>query len=572
MRGLIGQNLSYLKPFAGRILIDAAKQGETPVVTPAGLRWEVIAKGTPEGFNGDYDLFADERFNVSITGGSPASLLIHAAVGAEVAQRFTVKMAAKPGQTAQLHLLFPGRTKLPKGIRLIRPGYTFEQAAQQVWTNEYLDLLRKLNAGTLRFMDAQRINGSEVTDRWLEPEFALWSVKGMGCPLAPLFDLAQLVNADPWVCVPAKATDGWVRRAAKEATIGLTCRGTPRRCIVEYGNELWNNGNESFKLAWQYTVDQGAAVGLTNRQWAAKRASEVAAIFVEEFTAAGMADLLVPVLCGATNDSGVLGDMLLYLKGKPNPFKALAVAGYFGAPRTAKNADEVFAGLTDSAKALHAGKQMQKFNAQVASGPYEKFIYEWSPSIETGVAGLPAVVNTDPRIADSVRAWGAGWDGGPACHFCAIADFGGAGWAATDAVEKFTPKCAALAEISAAKPMITATDLLKKQIMELTGQLATQDEYVVALEKENGSLTNRIIAAERDAKAATDRYAILEASWKNSKLEIERLQADLALARSDSDAAHANLAATVLAAGKVQGELNRANDTLLKIQIAGGWK
>jgi hypothetical protein len=51
VRGYVGQNLSYAKSYSGRMLIDAGKQAEEPVIVGSDLRWSVITKGTPDAFN-----------------------------------------------------------------------------------------------------------------------------------------------------------------------------------------------------------------------------------------------------------------------------------------------------------------------------------------------------------------------------------------------------------------------------------------------------------------------------------------------------------------------------------------
>jgi hypothetical protein len=480
MRGKVGQNVSYFKNFAGRVLIDAAKQGETPVQVGADLKWVVfvgVNKGD-KGYDGEYAVTADEPFDFKITGGSPAKITGPGVV--------TVTVGDRPNVTPQLQLLFANRTTLPKGIRVIRPGYSFAQADAQVFTTEYRDLLGRMNVGCIRLMDALRTNGSECTDSWCDPAATLWSVEGIGAPLEPLVALAGQLDADVWMNVPHKGTNEYARKAAQ---LFLAKLGPRRRVYLEYGNELWNDGNETFKIAADYVKAQGAAVGLTGRQWAAKRSAEIAAIFLDEFK--DQAYRVVPILAGATNDSGVLTDGLKYLADKPNPFKALTVAGYFNAPRTATTPDEVFAGLTANARALWAGVQMAKFDAQVKSGPYEKVIYEWTASIETGSDTLPALVNVDPRIAEPIAAWGDGAFGAgvtQACHFVPLAKFGNKGYAATDDVAKWTAKADALAQLSAAHPHPLA--------------MSPEEQRIAALEAQVKALQADLAAATAEATAA----------------------------------------------------------------------
>lgn len=490
IRGKVGENLSYFKNYAGRVLIDAAKQGEVPALVGADLKWVVfvgVSKGD-KGYDGDYAITADEPLDFKITGGSPAKITAPGVV--------TVTVGDRPNITPQLQLLFMGRATLPKGIRVIRPRYTAEQATSQVFTTEYLDLLKNLNVGCIRLMDALRTNSSECTDNWCDPAATLWSVRGIGAPLEPLVLLANQLDADVWMNVPHKATDAYVRKAAE---LLLARLGPRKRVYLEYSNEAWNTG-AGFSQS-EYMKDQGAAAGLTARQFYAKRAAEVAAVFLDVWK--DQAWRVVPILAGATNDSGVLTDGLKYLAGKPNPFRALSVAGYFNCPRTATTPDEAFAGLTLNARALWAGVQMAKFDAQVKSGPYEKVIYEWTASIETGSETLPALVNVDPRIAAPIAAWGEGAFGAGvsmACHFVPIAEFGNKGYAATDDVSKWTAKAEALAVLSAAHPHPPALSPQEQRIVELEAQLAASQAEAAAAKAIAVERGNKIEAAQAALK------------------------------------------------------------------------
>lgn len=461
MRGRIGENCSYAKSFSGRVLIDAAKQAETPQPAEGGVRWEVITKGTPDGFNGVYTLAAAEPFEVRITGGSPARIVAPD----------KIEMAARPGQTAQLHLLFPGRADLPAGIRLIRPGYTAEDADRQVFTTEYIALLARLNTGVVRSMDWQRTNGSEIVgwDTRGKVTDALWGVKGRGGPIEPVVTLCNTIDADLWFCVPHKADDDYCYRAARLVRDTLA---PASRAYVEYSNEAWNNApgfpqteycramGDADPAAWAAWPDPGQRTQ-RGRWWYAKRSSEVAAIFAEAFR--GERYRLVTMLAGQTGDSSVLRDALAY-GWRPD---ALATGGYFNAPRGA-TVDEIFAGFAASARAVYSGTQHQKFHATADAAGCRKLIYEWTGAIDS--TDLAEAVNADPRIAEVYAAAGEGLDRFEvAAHFVPVADKGSK-YAATTEVGTWTAKCAALADLSAARPHPHATDPKDQRIAELAAE------------------------------------------------------------------------------------------------------
>lgn len=511
MRGFLGSNVSYLKSYSGRVCIDAAKQAEVPVQVGADLRWEVITKGTPEAFNGVYLLLAQEPFEVQATGGSPASVSVTGA------QTKAIILRAQPGQSAQLHLLFPNRTALPKGIRLIRPGYTVEQADKQVFTTEYIDLLKKLNTGCIRLMDVMRTNGSECTDSWCDPSETLWGVKGRGAPLQPMIVLAKALDADAWVNIPHKATDLYVRNAALTLLAGLA---VTQRVYLEYSNEAWNTAvNQQGRPAFpqtNYVRDKGDELAKTDNRFFAKdrtvrgrwfyanRASEIASIFMGVFK--GQEYRVVPMLAGQTGDSSVLSDALGY-GWKP---KAVAVAGYFNA---------------GSPDPLWSGKQMEKFAATAVG--YEKLIYEWT--------NVNANVN-DPANAAEIEAWAKGATAAGvsmACHFVPLAD-PTSKYAATNEAGTWTAKCEALASASLARPHPYA---------EKPPEPDPRDVEIASLKAKVAEVTSDFILAADTLHATT----------------------------TERDALRVQLTASTDAIGKANAELNAAQGRLSAIKLAGGW-
>src|SRR6185295_4594985 len=90
----------------------------------------------------------------------------------------------------------------------------------------------------LRFMDWGQTNSSPV-QQWAERphlDAAHWSTEG-GVPLEAMLDLSRVVGADPWLNLPMRASDDYVRGFAK-----LLHEKLPpgRVAIVEYANEPWN--------------------------------------------------------------------------------------------------------------------------------------------------------------------------------------------------------------------------------------------------------------------------------------------------------------------------------------------
>ena len=108
--------------------------------------------------------------------------------------------------------------------------------ADRRWHPRFVQDLRGFRV--LRFMDWGKTNSSRVTD-WREraqPDAAIWAGDA-GVPLEAMLDLSRVAAADPWLNLPMRASDDYVRGFAK-----LLRQQLPpgRVAIVEYANEPWN--------------------------------------------------------------------------------------------------------------------------------------------------------------------------------------------------------------------------------------------------------------------------------------------------------------------------------------------
>ncbi|MEZ5716027.1 MAG: hypothetical protein R3D85_13170 [Paracoccaceae bacterium] len=134
----------------------------------------------------------------------------------------------------------------------------------------------------LRFMDWMMTNGSPVTDWAGRPQLSDFSYAWRGVPAEAMIELANLVGADPWLCLPHGADDGYVRALAEM----VEARLDPRlRVHVEFLNELWNF---IFPQA-RWAGDRAAALwgeGVGDDAWmqaAGLRAAETMRIWSEVF-------------------------------------------------------------------------------------------------------------------------------------------------------------------------------------------------------------------------------------------------------------------------------------------------
>ena len=104
------------------------------------------------------------------------------------------------------------------------------------WHPRFVQDLRGFRV--LRFMDWGKTNSTKVVD-WREraqPDAAIWAGDA-GVPIEAMLDLSRVAGADPWLNLPMRASDDYVRAFARLLRQQLPAG---RVAIVEYANEPWN--------------------------------------------------------------------------------------------------------------------------------------------------------------------------------------------------------------------------------------------------------------------------------------------------------------------------------------------
>lgn len=209
-----------------------------------------------------------------------------------------------------------------RNVRVIMPGLESTYKTE-MFNPTFIESIK--NYKVLRFMDWMNTNGSAQVN-WADrpkPTDAQWTLKG--APLEIVCALANKVHADPWVCVPHRATDDYVRQMA---TVMKAQLNPGIRAWMEYSNEVWNWG---FPQA-SYASQRGLSLGLTTDQYAAvfmfhsRRTVECAKIFTSVFADESR---LVRVMGAQSAGSWWAGEMLKY----NNAYQfvdAVAIAPYFG--------------------------------------------------------------------------------------------------------------------------------------------------------------------------------------------------------------------------------------------------
>lgn len=178
----------------------------------------------------------------------------------------------------------------------------------------------------LRFMDWMQTNNSGSVD-WEDRPLPEAQTQGgpQGVALEYMIELANTLHADPWFCMPHKASEDYIRRFASMVRDRLD---PELQVYVEYSNEVWNS---RFEQA-EYCRNLGSGLGLSEDpfqaqlMYYAQRAVEVFQVWEEVF---GGTERLVRVLSSQFANPWVSRQVLSSEQAYAHA-DALAVAPYFG--------------------------------------------------------------------------------------------------------------------------------------------------------------------------------------------------------------------------------------------------
>lgn len=165
-----------------------------------------------------------------------------------------------PAGVLTLALEFRGTGGNVKNLKVLQPGYSL--SSYPTFTNEYVNLLKNLSPNAVRFMDwthtndnvvanwSDRAKTTDATQAKVGVAGDLVSAKGIAWEY--VIQLANTLNKDVWINVPAHATDDYVKQLAALFKSKLNSN---LNIYVEYSNEVWNSIFEQTK----YNIDQAKA-------------------------------------------------------------------------------------------------------------------------------------------------------------------------------------------------------------------------------------------------------------------------------------------------------------------------
>jgi|SRR5579862_827081 len=319
-----------------------------------------------------------------------------------------------------------------RNIRVVKAESAEALARGQLFTPTFLTLLQ--NFRVLRFMDWFATNGSPLSS-WESrplPSNAFWGA-AKGVPIETAVQLANTLSADPWLNVPHKADDDYIRRMALLVHAQL---GAAQKVYVELSNEVWNG----IFPQYDYAVSQGrtlwpdqpgAAGGdAWNRNWYGMRVAQMCDIWKSAWGAdAGRVVCVLAAQASSTEDAT---DALRcrYWRGAPcsaHNINAVAIAPYFGFKVPSAWTSQSDGGLGSLFQSLYSqndpsiplkgslGQASQweaSYRTALAAYKLPLIAYEGGQSFANGSAALNNLyfaANRDPRMRTAYMTYLGQW-------------------------------------------------------------------------------------------------------------------------------------------------------------------
>jgi len=157
-----------------------------------------------------------------------------------------------------------------RNIRVITPGFE-EIYDTSPFHPAFLASLEGFSV--LRFMDWMHANSDKTPFEWVERVTPNYYTQGSdpGVSLEYMVRLSNEVGAEPWFSLPVNATDNYIELFMSFISEHLR---PDLGVYIELGNEAWHPGF----FGGQWAQQQGAAEGLSQLCWYAKRSGEMAKI------------------------------------------------------------------------------------------------------------------------------------------------------------------------------------------------------------------------------------------------------------------------------------------------------
>jgi Ca2+-binding RTX toxin-like protein len=224
-----------------------------------------------------------------------------------------------------------------RDISIVREDYVELHEAGAIFNPQWLEMLEDLRQ--LRFMDWSKTNDSNIVEWDDRVTLDNFNWGGAGAPVEVMVRLANELGTDAWFCMPANASDDYIRQFATYVRDNLDPGLT---ASVEFSNETWNwSFDQADDISAMAKADWGEATTAGETvHYNAKLATEMALIWDEVFAEVDDAPGLVKVMGAQTGAVGRTKSLLkagTWFNEEPDDavspadvFDAVAVTTYFG--------------------------------------------------------------------------------------------------------------------------------------------------------------------------------------------------------------------------------------------------
>ncbi len=299
---------------------------------------------------------------------------------------------------------------------------SFEKHHNTILFNpDYLNYMKDFKV--IRFMNMAGITRNPISS-WNKRNTMTQQTWGgkptvRGAPLEVMVELANQIGADPWFCLPHKASNDYIHKFAsyvrKHLRPGL-------KVYIEYTNEAWNT---IFSQA-HYMKDKGGELRLdpdrakAGYKYYSMRSVQMFNIWEKVF---GGTQRIVRVM-GSWTGYTRLSEMLLSYRDAYKKVDALAIAPYFypklETVRRARSVNDIFKALYDKKEtySIYGVTKLIAKHAQIAKTysvdliAYEggQHLVDWkSRSIHKNPTKLLIAANKDWRMAKAYKDFFRGW-------------------------------------------------------------------------------------------------------------------------------------------------------------------
>ncbi len=214
-----------------------------------------------------------------------------------------------------------------RNIQFIYPDYV-DTYQEKTFTDEFLAFATDFQV--FRFMDWLRTNGATISS-WSDrtPGDYYSQSQSNGVAWEYIVELCNLLEKDPWICIPHRADDNYISELAQFLDENLAEDLT---LYLEYSNEVWNGQFLQNSEAAQFAADLGYTGESWERTWkyTAKRSADIFRLFSEVFED----ERLVKIIPSQAANSWLSNQIITFFN---DPFynpseesaDALAIAPYF---------------------------------------------------------------------------------------------------------------------------------------------------------------------------------------------------------------------------------------------------